>query len=332
MLKKTLFFAFFLALTPYPLLSQSIENVKNPGIYVVKKGDCLWNISKKVWGDPTKWPLIFATNEAKIHNPNLIYPGQKFTIPTTITREDLNKAVLLAQERTEPLPGWATEAKASQTRAHHKSHATTPPNESASSASASKSSPSNAAPSNTGAEKTENASSPPATAPEGQTSGTTTASTGGFPMALVGGILLVAIGGGLFLLLRKRGTGPSEMQRPRPLSSFPPTEGKPVNPSPQTPTPVVSPSQKPPESVIPVPAVKPEEPRPTVEAKPPVFTGTPTSISTSQPPTPSKAEPATPTVQAPVTPAPPANPPIQQAPENKPPDTTPNPPTGDSPN
>lgn len=49
--------------------------------YTVQKGDCLWNIAKKYYGDGSKWPKIYNANKSKIKNPNLIYPGQKLTIP-----------------------------------------------------------------------------------------------------------------------------------------------------------------------------------------------------------------------------------------------------------
>lgn len=51
--------------------------------YTVKKGDCLWNICKKFYGKGN-WTLVnkvVAANKGKIKNPNLIYPGQVFTIP-----------------------------------------------------------------------------------------------------------------------------------------------------------------------------------------------------------------------------------------------------------
>lgn len=49
--------------------------------YTVVKGDCLWNIAKKYYGDGSKWTKIYNANKSKIKNPNLIYPGQKLTIP-----------------------------------------------------------------------------------------------------------------------------------------------------------------------------------------------------------------------------------------------------------
>ena len=50
--------------------------------YTVVKGDCLWNIAKKFYGSGAKYTLIYNANKGVIGgNPNLIYPGQTFTIP-----------------------------------------------------------------------------------------------------------------------------------------------------------------------------------------------------------------------------------------------------------
>lgn len=52
-----------------------------PQQYTVVRGDCLWNIAKRFYGDGSKYPLIYNANAGQIKNPNLIYPGQVFTIP-----------------------------------------------------------------------------------------------------------------------------------------------------------------------------------------------------------------------------------------------------------
>lgn len=50
--------------------------------YTVKPGDCLWNIAKKFYGKGSDYTKIYIANKGKIgSNPNLIYPGQVFTIP-----------------------------------------------------------------------------------------------------------------------------------------------------------------------------------------------------------------------------------------------------------
>lgn len=49
--------------------------------YVVVKGDCLWNISKKFYGAGRQYTKIYNANTDIIKNPNLIYPGQVLKIP-----------------------------------------------------------------------------------------------------------------------------------------------------------------------------------------------------------------------------------------------------------
>lgn len=49
--------------------------------YTVQKGDCLWNIAKKFYGNGSKYTVIYNANKDKIKNPNLIYVGQVLTIP-----------------------------------------------------------------------------------------------------------------------------------------------------------------------------------------------------------------------------------------------------------
>ena len=50
--------------------------------YTVKAGDCLWNIAKKFYGKGGDYTKIYNANKGTIgSNPNLIYPGQVFTIP-----------------------------------------------------------------------------------------------------------------------------------------------------------------------------------------------------------------------------------------------------------
>lgn len=59
--------------SPSPATSQT---------YTVAKGDCLWNIAKKFYGNGAKYMVIYNANRSVIGgNPNLIYPGQVLTIP-----------------------------------------------------------------------------------------------------------------------------------------------------------------------------------------------------------------------------------------------------------
>lgn len=49
--------------------------------YTVKRGDSLWNISKKYYGSGAKYTKIVNANKSLIKNPNVIQVGWKLTIP-----------------------------------------------------------------------------------------------------------------------------------------------------------------------------------------------------------------------------------------------------------
>lgn len=49
--------------------------------HTVKKGDTLWGIAKKYYGNGAQYKKIYNANKSKIKNPDLIYVGQKFLIP-----------------------------------------------------------------------------------------------------------------------------------------------------------------------------------------------------------------------------------------------------------
>jgi LysM repeat protein len=49
--------------------------------YIIKKGDTLWDISGDMLQDNFLWPKIWKANP-QIKNPDLIYPGDRITIPT----------------------------------------------------------------------------------------------------------------------------------------------------------------------------------------------------------------------------------------------------------
>ena len=42
----------------------------------------LWTIAYRIYGDPLKYIQIFEENKEQITNPDLIFPGQLFSIPT----------------------------------------------------------------------------------------------------------------------------------------------------------------------------------------------------------------------------------------------------------
>jgi len=49
--------------------------------YTVQSGDTLSKISKDVYGKTGDWPWLYHVNASELHDPNLIYPGQKLDVP-----------------------------------------------------------------------------------------------------------------------------------------------------------------------------------------------------------------------------------------------------------
>lgn len=49
--------------------------------YTVVEGDSLSKIAKRFYGKAGEWRRIYDANKDTIKNPDLIYPGQTFTIP-----------------------------------------------------------------------------------------------------------------------------------------------------------------------------------------------------------------------------------------------------------
>lgn len=64
-----------------------IENVtgaapaENVEYYEIQKGDSLWKVAEKAYGNGAKYTEIFEANKEVIKDPDLIYPGQKIRIP-----------------------------------------------------------------------------------------------------------------------------------------------------------------------------------------------------------------------------------------------------------
>lgn len=48
----------------------------------VSRGDSLWRLSHLSYGAGTRYAVIYKANQAQIRNPNRIYPGQIFVLPT----------------------------------------------------------------------------------------------------------------------------------------------------------------------------------------------------------------------------------------------------------
>lgn len=52
-----------------------------PGTIVVQPGNSLWRIARRTYGHGVRYSLIFEANKNQIRDPDLIYPGQVFSLP-----------------------------------------------------------------------------------------------------------------------------------------------------------------------------------------------------------------------------------------------------------
>lgn len=84
--------------------AQTVQLAGNDGAAAVTKheivrGETLWGLSNKYYGDPFKWGRIYNANMDKISNPDRIYPEDEINIP------EITDAV-------KPAPFFATEETA----------------------------------------------------------------------------------------------------------------------------------------------------------------------------------------------------------------------------
>lgn len=52
-----------------------------PRFHTVAKGDTLWAVAEKEYGNGSKYPVIFEANKPMLSHPDKIYPGQVLRIP-----------------------------------------------------------------------------------------------------------------------------------------------------------------------------------------------------------------------------------------------------------
>ncbi len=58
-----------------------LENVD--GSVIIRRGDTLWQISRRVYGRGVRYSTIYLANQDQISDPDLIWPGQVFKVPGT---------------------------------------------------------------------------------------------------------------------------------------------------------------------------------------------------------------------------------------------------------
>ncbi len=63
--------------------ADAIVDLPASGIAVVQPGNSLWRIARRTYGRGLQYTVIYEANKDQIRDPDLIYPGQIFTLPKT---------------------------------------------------------------------------------------------------------------------------------------------------------------------------------------------------------------------------------------------------------
>jgi nucleoid-associated protein YgaU len=66
---------------PFQMADQSASSLPAGQNIVVQPGASLWRIARRTYGDGIRFSLIYEANQSQIRDPDLIYPGQIFTVP-----------------------------------------------------------------------------------------------------------------------------------------------------------------------------------------------------------------------------------------------------------
>jgi nucleoid-associated protein YgaU len=53
-------------------------------VIFVQPGNSLWRIARRSYGKGVRYTVIYEANRDQIRNPDLIYPGQIFVVPTNV--------------------------------------------------------------------------------------------------------------------------------------------------------------------------------------------------------------------------------------------------------
>ena len=61
------------------------RDASGPAALIVQPGNTLWGMSERTYGAGWRYMRIFDANRSQIRDPDLIYPGQVFTVPDAQT-------------------------------------------------------------------------------------------------------------------------------------------------------------------------------------------------------------------------------------------------------
>jgi len=79
--------------TPEPIIKEPvIKEIVTGSSVIIRRGDNLWRVSRRKWGQGIRYTVIFEANREQIRDPHWIYPGQVFKIPKIASDEESSQA------------------------------------------------------------------------------------------------------------------------------------------------------------------------------------------------------------------------------------------------
>jgi nucleoid-associated protein YgaU len=77
-----------------------LENVS--GAVIIRRGDTLWQLSRRVYGRGVRYTTIYLANQGQIADPDMIWPGQVFSVPDETEEGEAADMSAVAEQMADP--------------------------------------------------------------------------------------------------------------------------------------------------------------------------------------------------------------------------------------
>jgi nucleoid-associated protein YgaU len=84
---------------PPTVISPKLQETS--GAVIIRRGDTLWQISRRVYGHGVRYSTIYLANQDQIEDPDLIWPGQIFAVPHATKEGETANMKAIASQTTE---------------------------------------------------------------------------------------------------------------------------------------------------------------------------------------------------------------------------------------
>lgn len=87
-----------IASNPPEVTAAKLQPVQNA--VIIRRGDSLWRISRRVYGRGIRYSTIYMANQEQIRDPDLIWPGQVFSVPDKTTEGESADMKAIGEQAT----------------------------------------------------------------------------------------------------------------------------------------------------------------------------------------------------------------------------------------